>query len=92
MRRGVDARVVGGREFNSRHLHWVGFAASSEPRGMMNNRRYSISTFRGTLGTTNSLRHALRLATMTRGFPTLDDTRPDPKYRWLKDKITAAKE
>jgi hypothetical protein len=59
---------------------------------MMNHRRYEVITNRGTLETTNCLQHALKLAASTRGYRNIDDTRPDPKYRWLKDKITEAKE
>jgi hypothetical protein len=58
----------------------------------MKTRRYSINTSRGTLGSTNSLRHALKLVAGTRCYPTLVDNRPEPKYRWLKEDIAAAKE
>ncbi len=56
----------------------------------MKTRRYSINTSRGTLGSTNSLRHALKLVAGTRGYRTLEDTMPEPKYPWLKEGILAA--
>jgi len=58
----------------------------------MKTRRYAVSTFRGTLDSTNSLRHALRLVAGARGYRMLEDNNPEPKYRWLKEKVTAAKE
>jgi hypothetical protein len=48
---------------------------------MIDYRRYRIGK-----QSTNSLAHALRLIAKGQGR-TLDDQRPDPKYRWLKQDI-----
>ena len=58
----------------------------------MKTRRYLVTSSGVTLGSTNSLRHALKLVAGTRCYPTLVDNRPEPKYRWLKEDIAAAKE
>lgn len=47
----------------------------------MNSRRYAVKTIDGTLGSTNSLRHALRLVAIGRGDRTIDDTRPEKRRR-----------
>jgi hypothetical protein len=58
----------------------------------MKTRRFAVRTLRGTLDSTNDLRHALKLVAKQRGYPTLEDNQPDPKHRWLKKDINAAKE
>jgi len=57
----------------------------------MTHRRYEIITNRGKLDSTDSLRHALRLVANSKGYRTIDDTKPEPKYRWLKDDIAETK-
>jgi hypothetical protein len=53
---------------------------------MRTHRRYSVVASRGTLET-NSLTHALKLVAKGTGYRNIDDNRPEPKYRWLKQDI-----
>jgi hypothetical protein len=57
----------------------------------MTYRRYEIINTHETIETTNSLPHALKLLAKHAYSAVLADSQPDPKYRWLKQDITAAK-